>query len=129
MRLLVGCVLSFLFVFPVAAAERVPISVAAGEAFEIVLDSPAGKDLHWLLSKPLDESRVKQLGSSYRRYRPVNGPPRTAEVLRYQAVAEGRAEVHLKLVSFFQENSEAAPRTNFVVMVSSPKPRVIPAKK
>ncbi len=129
MRLLVSCLFWFVFAFAIGAGEPAPIAVAAGEEFEVVLDSPGGKDLHWLLSKPLDESRIKQLGSGYRRYRTASGTPRTAEVLRYQAVAKGRTEVHLKLMSFFKTDSEAAPRTNFVVVVGDPRPRVIPAKK
>ncbi len=127
MRFLAGPALVMMLLLSAKGADPKPILVSVGEEFEIVLDSPAaGADRHWLLSKPLDESRVKQLGREYRKAPVTNSRPRTCEVLRYQAVSKGKAEVHLKFASLFEENAKASRTTNFVVVIEQAAPK--PAK-
>ncbi len=120
MRLLLSLLCLMIVTMGAAAGDPQPIMVAVGEEFELVLDSPADSNRQWLLSKPLDE-RLQQCGRRYRNNPGPDARPRTCEVLKYKAVATGRAEVHLKFASL-QEREQAPPRsTNFVVIVTSPK--------
>lgn len=100
------------------AADPKPIVVAVGEEFEVVLDSPSGADRQWLLSKPLDESLLKQAGRQYRNQPVSNAPARRCEALRYKAVAKGKAELHLKFASLFEKDQSSVRKTNFVVVIT-----------
>ena len=107
--------LSFVCAFFCQAAEPKPITVTAGQEFEITLDSPSGNDHQWLLSKPLDENRLKQ---SDRRYKRGTAGARGCEVLRYKAVAEGKTQIHLQYASLWDKSQGASQSTNFVVVIT-----------
>jgi len=118
MRLAIGVLLGLFLQVGAGAAEPKPIVVGVGQEFEIVLDSPANSNGHWLLAKPLDETRLKASGRLYRKQPRPNAPPRTCEVLRYRALSVGKAEVHLKFGSLFEREHAATPKTNFVIVVT-----------
>jgi len=120
MRVVIRLLLFLLLGFAARAADPKPIVVGVGEEFEIVLDSPADPNRHWLLSKPLDGTRLKESGREYRKHTAGNAPPRTCEVLRYKALTKGKAEVHLKFASLFEQDQASKLRTNFVIVVTEP---------
>ncbi len=120
MRLLIPFVGLLLLAGRADAADPKPITVGVGEEFEIVLESPPGANRQWLLAKPLDEVRLQQSGRGYRNH-PGPNRPRTCEVLRYKAVSKGKAEVHLKYASVFEQQPSAVPTTNFVIVITEPK--------
>jgi predicted secreted protein len=108
-------ILSFGWVFIVSAAEPKPIMVAAGQEFEITLESPSGSDHQWLLSKPLDENRLKQ---SDRKYKRGQAGGAGSEVLRYKAIAEGKTQIHLQYAKLWDKSQAPAVSTNFVVVIT-----------
>src|ERR1700757_5193518 len=99
--------------FGLAAAEPKPITVAAGQEFEVTLESPSGSDHQWLLAKPLNESYLKQ---SERRYKRGGGGG--SEVLRYKAIAEGKTQIHLQYASLWEKGATPLQSTNFVVIIT-----------
>jgi hypothetical protein len=120
MRVVIGLLLFVLVGFSARAEDPKPILVGLGDEFEIVLDSPADANRHWLLSKPLDQTRLKESGREYRKHSASNSRPRTCEVLRYKALAKGKTEVHLKFASLFEQDQAVKLRTNFVIVVTEP---------
>ncbi len=106
------------------AGEPKPIVASVGEEFEIALESPGGAGRVWLLSKPLDEQRVKQVGRELRRHFQTNAPPRVSEVFRYKALAEGKTEIHLRFGTLLEQERVPARNTNFVVMIRQPRTKV-----
>jgi len=123
MRLLLVFLLPLICALRVCAADARPILVKIGQEFEIVLDSPGGSGRQWLLSSPLDETRLKASGREYRRSGHPNAQVKTSEALRYKALAAGKAQIHLKFAALFAQNDATAPRTNFVVIITDPRPK------
>lgn len=117
MKSLIVLVASFLCIAALQAAEPKPITVVAGQEFEITLESPSSGDHQWLLSKPLDESRIKQAD---RRYKRGAAGGRGCEILRYKALAEGKTQIHLQYVSLWDKSQAPTRNTNFVVVVTKP---------
>jgi hypothetical protein len=123
MRLLLVLLLPFLCALRATAAESKPITATVGQQFEIVLDSPGDSDRQWLLCSPLDETLLKASGREYRKSTQPTARGKTFEVLRYKALAPGKAEIHLKFAALFAQNEAAAVRTNFVVIITEPHPK------
>lgn len=111
------------FVIASEAAEPKPIAVAVGQEFELMLESPPSANCQWLLSAPLDDTRLQQRGREYRRTGPSGAHWRGCEVLRYKALAEGKAQIHLKYASLWQESARPVLSTNFSVVITNAGPR------
>ncbi len=107
------------FVLTAAAAAPKPITVAVGQEFELVLESPPASNCQWLLSQPLDETHLQQRGREYRRAAPSGTRWRGCEVLRYKALAEGKTQIHLKYASLWQESSHPTLSSNFFVVITN----------
>jgi predicted secreted protein len=110
--------LSFCRALTKAASEPKPITAAVGEEFEIVLESPSGSDCQWLLSKPLDETRLKTSGQEYKRRLPGRSQALGCEVLRFTALSEGKVQIHFRYGSLWEKGNAQAPTTNFVVVIT-----------
>jgi predicted secreted protein len=115
MKIWMAVCLSVGWVCIAGAVEPKPITVAAGQEFEITLESPSGNDHQWLLSRPLDESRLKQ---SERRFKRGVGGRSGSEVLRYKALAEGKTQIHLQYAALWDKSQAPSRNTNFVVVIS-----------
>lgn len=106
------------------AAEAKPIAVAVGQEFKITLESNPSTGYQWLLAKPLDERTVKLLGSAYRRGGAGGGVGSGGcEVLKFQALGEGKTQIHLKYGRLWEKDAAPARSTNFVVVVSKEAPK------
>jgi inhibitor of cysteine peptidase len=99
------------------AAERKPIVATVGQNFKIALESNPSSGYQWLLAKPLDETLLKQAGKSYDRRAP-NSTGTGCEWLMFQAIAEGKTEIHLKYDRLWEQTAAPARRTNFVVVIT-----------
>src|ERR1051326_4444974 len=108
-------ILSFGWVFIVSAAEPKPIMVAAGQEFEITLESPSGSDHQWLLSKPLDENRLKQ---SDRKDKRGQAGGAGSEDFGHKAIAESKTQNHLQYAKLWDKSQAPAVSTNFVVVIT-----------
>jgi predicted secreted protein len=108
--------LSLLYPFVSRAAEPKPITVAVGQEFEISLESPSVVDHQWLLSKPLDESRLKQ---SDRRYKRGVAGRHGIEILRYKAIAKGKTQICLRYASLWDNSQVPVQNTNFVILIGN----------
>jgi len=115
MRSMIVAWLCLFCTFGLAAADPKPITVAAGQEFEVTLESPSGSDHQWLLAKPLNGSYLKQ---SERRYKRGAGGGRGSEVLRYKAIAEGKTQIHLQYASLWEKGRAPLQSTNFVVIIT-----------
>ncbi len=101
-----------------SAAEVKPINATVGQEFKIALESNPTTGYQWLLAKPLNESMVKQVGRVYERPNPRQAGAAGCEVLKFNALCEGRTEIHLKYARLFENGGGAARSTNFVVVIS-----------
>ena len=75
----------------------VPIRVAKGETFNIVLSSDASTDSQWQILQPVDESILLTVGQQYSK--PLDGQPGTrVDYFTFQAAGTGDTVVHFRLL-------------------------------
>lgn len=103
------------------AAEPKPITVGPGQEFKIALESTPSTGYQWLIARPLDESRLKLLGSEYKRGRPGLGAS-GHDVLSFRALAEGKTQISLKYGRLWEKEAGATRTTNFVVVITRTAP-------
>jgi predicted secreted protein len=121
MQLLLAVLVSLTLLVGAKAAEQKPITVNVGQEFELVLETPPGNNHQWLLSSPLDESKLKQAGREYVRRHPSVTSGRGCEVLRYKAVGEGKIQISLKYAPLFEKSATPVATTNVVVIINKAK--------
>jgi inhibitor of cysteine peptidase len=113
-----------LLAFAVSAADQdaKPITVTAGQTFNVTLASNPTTGYSWALAKPLDPKLLTLVTNIYQRPETRLVGAGGNEVWTFKAAGEGRTDISLKYVRPWETNVPPVRTTNFVVVVSAPKP-------
>jgi inhibitor of cysteine peptidase len=95
----------------------VPVTVAAGKEFSLVLDSNRTTGYGWDVEGAVDGKIVKQVGSDYRQPSTKLVGAGGADILKFRAVGKGKTVVALRYARPWEKNVEPARKALFVVIV------------
>lgn len=106
------------------SGEQIPpanqLTVMKGNEFTISLESNPSTGFRWFLAKPLDENRVKLVGSEYK-HRPAAGVPRLGaggvEVWTFRAVGEGTTSILLEYKRSWEKGVAPAKTAVYSIVV------------
>jgi inhibitor of cysteine peptidase len=97
--------------------------VTAGQTFNVTLASNPTTGYSWALAKPLDAKLLTLVTNIYQRPETRLVGAGGQEVWTFKADGgEGRTDIALKYVRPWETNIPPVQTTNFVVVISAPKP-------
>ena len=91
------------------------IDALVGQEFKITMQANPTTGYQWQLAKPLDETKVKLLGSQYRRDEPTLAGSGGAEVWTFRGIAKGRTDISFKYVRPWETNAAPARSETYTV--------------
>jgi inhibitor of cysteine peptidase len=111
-----------LLAFAVSAADQdsKPITVTAGQTFNVTLASNPTTGYSWALAKPLNAKLLTLVTNIYQRPETRLVGAGGQEVWTFKAAGEGRTDIALKYVRPWETNVPPVQTTNFVVVISAP---------
>lgn len=96
---------------------NVPIEVQVGQEFAITLGSNPTTGYRWQLAEPLDESRLKLVGSEYKAPETERVGAGGREVWTFKAVGAGKTSIALRYVRPWEKDVPPAETRTFVIVV------------
>ncbi len=93
------------------------IDALVGQEFKIVMQANPTTGYQWQIAQPLDDTRVKLLGSAYRYDEPTLAGSGGAEVWTFRGVGEGRTSISFKYVRPWETNAAPARSETYSVNV------------